>query len=103
MYTLWQMSQAYSKRPSDILGIADTLDNSVLRWELDQAVNGLGQYVDNKLKLIDEKGAPRYRSVSAVLDTRRKAKADTKRPKKSPKDVGAKPASTLKRRRKHGE
>ena len=67
VYQLWQTATSYHIRPSDLLNIPADLAHEVLRFEIDNAVAGLGNYIDGKLQEMDAKGRRKYKTLAAVL------------------------------------
>lgn len=66
MYQLWRTAKALAIRPSDLLAIEQ---DDLLRFEIDQAVSGLGMYVDNKLEEVDKNLKRKYPTPAAVFAT----------------------------------
>lgn len=97
VYQLWQTSTSYHIRPSDLLSIPNDLINEVLRFEIDNAVAGLGNYVDGKLQEMDAKGKRKYKTLAAVL-----ALALPDPIKKTTGDAGRLPKMNVKRRVENG-
>jgi len=81
------------------LGVVDTPDNALVRFELDSAVSGLGNYVDAKLQEYTPKGKRKYTTLAAVF-----ALADVKpKPKSIKSTVSGFPKMDIKRRVTHGD
>lgn len=77
VYGLWVTTKSLKIRPSDYLEIEATAENSILRFEVDQAVVGLGNYIDNKLEELDKKMKRVYPNVQAVIATSKKKEIKT--------------------------
>lgn len=88
-------AKSLNQKPSSLIGIDQT--DTYQCFEFDQAVAGLGRFIDGKLEQINEKTLkPVYPTLDSVLKLARKDKKD----KKEPKPIKKAPPPAFKRRKK---
>lgn len=90
-------SKSLSQRPSDLVGIDP--DNTYERFEFDQAVSGLGRFVDGKLEQLHPKTfKPMYPNLESVLKLAKKSSE-----KEKPKAIKSAPKPNFRRKKKKRE
>jgi hypothetical protein len=86
VYQIWVTAKQFGIRPSELVGVRydpDDASSEIVQFEIDNAVAGLGRYIDNKLEELTKDGKRRYKTVGDVLATVREKKPPVKEQKKN--------------------
>jgi hypothetical protein len=91
---VWLTSKSFNVRPSELVGVRydpNDVSTEIVQFEIDNAVAGLGRYIDNKLEEMTKDGKRKYKTVGDVLATVREKKEE-KPPPKAAENISSTPA-----------